>query len=58
LAARLNQVTPNRAILTAVKPEDVRTAIVAALEADLIGPFVPAGQPGGDEEVLPLPPSR
>ncbi len=39
-------------------PVDVRAALVAALEADLVGPFLPADQPGGGEEVLPLPPSR
>ncbi len=39
-------------------PLEVRTALVAALEADLVGPFLPEGQPGGGEEVLPLPPSR
>ena len=39
-------------------PLEVRSAIVAALEADLVGPFLPEDQPGGGEEVLPLPPSR
>jgi hypothetical protein len=41
-----------------VTPADVRSALVAALEADLVGPFLPEGQPGGGEEVLQLPPSR
>lgn len=39
-------------------PAEVRQHLVDALEADLVGPFVPDNQPGGGEEVLPLPPSR
>ena len=35
-------------------PRDVRTALVGALEADLVGPF----DRSSGEEVLPLPPSR
>jgi len=38
--------------------EEVRTALVHALEADLIGPFYPDGHEGPTDEVLPLPPSR
>lgn len=38
--------------------EAVRSELVKALEADLIGPFLPEGHPGAGEEVLPLPPSR
>jgi len=41
-----------------VTSEKIRTALVAALEADLVGPFLAEGQVGGGEEVLPLPPSR
>jgi hypothetical protein len=37
---------------------DVRDRLVAALEADLIGPFVPDDHPEGGQEVLPVPPSR
>jgi len=36
----------------------IREQLVQALEADLIGPFLPKGHPGAGEEVLPLPPSR
>lgn len=32
--------------------------MVEALEADLVGPFLPAGRPGAGEEVLGLAPSR
>ena len=39
-------------------PVEIRSALVAALEADLVGPFLREGEPGGGEEVLPLPPSR
>lgn len=38
--------------------ESIRSELVKALKADLIGPFVPEGHPGAGEEVLPLPPSR
>ncbi len=37
---------------------DVRKRLVAALEADLVGPFVPDDHPQGGQEVLPLAPSR
>jgi hypothetical protein len=37
---------------------DVRAHLVAALEADLIGPFVPDTEPQGGQEVLSVPPSR
>src|SRR5512145_518692 len=36
----------------------VRSELVKALQADLIGPFLPEGYPGAGEEVLPLAPSR
>ncbi|HRI07241.1 MAG TPA: DISARM system helicase DrmA [Nannocystaceae bacterium] len=39
-------------------PADVRQRLVEALEADLVGPFIAEGHPGGGQEVLPLPPSR
>ncbi len=39
-------------------PAEVRSQLVAALQADLIGPFLSADHPGGGQEVLPLPPSR
>nr|WP_298724331.1 DISARM system helicase DrmA [uncultured Steroidobacter sp.] len=47
-----------------MKPADVRTNLLAALEADLIGPFalgqprVTAEQVHASTEVLPMPPSR
>jgi hypothetical protein len=37
---------------------DVRQRLVEALEADLIGPFVPDDHPQGGQEILPLAPSR
>lgn len=37
---------------------DVRRSLVEALEADLIGPFVPDGDPRAEQEILPLAPSR
>lgn len=37
---------------------DVRAALVSALEADLIGPFVPDEHPQGGQEILPIAPSR
>ncbi len=37
---------------------DVRKHLVAALEADLIGPFVPDSHPQAGQEILPLAPSR
>lgn len=43
---------------TTLTPEGVRAELVKAMEADLIGPFVPDGHPGAGEEVLPLAPSR
>lgn len=39
-------------------PLYVRQKLVDALQADLVGPFMAEGQPGGGQEVLPLPPSR
>ncbi len=39
-------------------PADVRQRLLAALEADLVGPFIAESLPGGGQEVLPLPPSR
>jgi hypothetical protein len=36
----------------------VRKRLVEALEADLIGPFVPDAHPQGGQEVLPIAPSR
>ncbi|WP_428266675.1 DISARM system helicase DrmA [Haliangium sp.] len=36
----------------------IRRRLVEALQADLVGPFVPEDQPGGGAEILPLPPSR
>jgi len=41
-----------------VTPVVVRQRLVAALEADLVGPFIAESHPGGGQEVLPLPPSR
>jgi hypothetical protein len=38
--------------------EEVRARLVEALEADLVGPFLPPGCPGAGQEVLQLPPSR
>jgi hypothetical protein len=37
---------------------DVRRHLVKALEADLVGPFVPDSHPQGGQEVLPIAPSR
>src|ERR1700691_4837274 len=37
---------------------EVRQRLVDALEADLVGPFVPDAHPQGGQEVLPLAPSR
>lgn len=37
---------------------DVRESLVAALEAELVGPFHPEGHAGPTDEVLPLAPSR
>ncbi|WP_437681708.1 DISARM system helicase DrmA [Sorangium sp. So ce131] len=39
-------------------PADVRRRLVEALEADLVGPFVPDTHAQGGQEVLPLAPSR
>ena len=41
-----------------VSPIDVRARLVEALEADLVGPFVPDTHAQGGQEVLPLAPSR
>ena len=43
----------SRSNLTSV---GIRSALVDALHADLIGPFLPPGFPGAGEEVLPLAP--
>lgn len=37
---------------------EVRDSLVQALQADLIGPFVPDSHPQGGQEVLPIAPSR
>jgi hypothetical protein len=37
---------------------EIRQLLVEALEADLIGPFVPDAHPQGGQEVLPIAPSR
>jgi hypothetical protein len=37
---------------------DVRARLVAALQADLVGPFLPDGHPEAGTEVLPMAPSR
>ncbi len=37
---------------------DIRQRLVEALEADLVGPFVPDTHPQGGQEVLPIAPSR
>lgn len=36
----------------------IRQHLVDALEADLVGPFLPDNHPDGGQEILPLPPSR
>jgi hypothetical protein len=41
-----------------MREHDVRPRLVEALQADLIGPFVPDSHPQGGQELLPLPPSR
>jgi hypothetical protein len=41
-----------------MKEVDVRQRLVEALEADLIGPFVPDSHPQGGQEILPIAPSR
>jgi hypothetical protein len=41
-----------------MREEDVRERLVQALEADLVGPFLPPGHPEAGEERLELPPSR
>lgn len=41
-----------------MKETDVRQRLFEALEADLIGPFVPDSHPQGGQEILPLAPSR
>lgn len=38
--------------------QEVRRRLVEALEADLVGPFVPEGHPEGGQEVLSIAPSR
>ena len=37
---------------------DVRARLVDALQADLVGPFVPDEAGGGEQEILPVAPSR
>jgi hypothetical protein len=37
---------------------EIRRLLVEALEADLVGPFVPDAHPQGGQEVLPIAPSR
>ncbi len=39
-------------------PSEIRQHLLEALEADLIGPFVPDTHAQGGQEILPLPPSR
>ena len=39
---------------TIMKEAEIRARLVAALEADLIGPFVPDDHPAGGQEILPL----
>ena len=39
-------------------PKEVRQRLIEALQADLIGPFVPDDHPQGGQEILELPPSR
>ena len=41
-----------------MKETEVRQRLVEALEADLVGPFVPDSHPQGGQEVLPIAPSR
>lgn len=43
---------------TALTSEGIRSELVNALQADLIGPFLLPGHPGAGEEVLSLPSSR
>jgi hypothetical protein len=43
---------------TTLSSEAIRSELVKALQADLIGPFLPEGHPGAGEEVLKLAPSR
>jgi len=45
--------------MPASRPVEVRQHLIAALHADLVGPFLPeSGDGPRSEEVLPLPPSR
>lgn len=41
-----------------MKETEIRQLLVDALEADLVGPFVPDAHPQGGQEVLPIAPSR
>lgn len=41
-----------------MREKEIRQRLVEALEADLIGPFVPDDHAEGGQEILPLPPSR
>jgi len=38
--------------------KEIRAHLVEALEADLVGPFVPDSHPQGGQEILPIAPSR
>ena len=45
--------------MTTSRPVEVRQHLIAALRADLVGPFLPEASDGSrSEEVLPVPPSR
>jgi hypothetical protein len=41
-----------------MKETDIRNHLLEALQADLVGPFVPDSHPQGGQEVLPIAPSR
>ncbi len=41
-----------------MRERDVRARLVEALQADLVGPFVPDEAGGGEQEILPVAPSR
>jgi hypothetical protein len=44
--------------MTMNSSDAIRSELVKALHADLVGPFLPEGHPGAGNEVLPLAPSR
>src|ERR1039457_2537245 len=49
----------HRQTMTTSRPVEVRQHLIAALRADLVGPFLPEASDGPrSEEVLPVPPSR